>query len=546
MPSFAGPVAAAVVGIVVALGAHSLLVGGPAAANALQSLGLSPLVGPLHRMVPNLGSLILGCIVLILGSLQIVSHIFHPAVIAVFGGRPKVTLTADTAIAGFEAVRERLVRELVAGHFLAVQCTVYWKGVAVVDLCGASNDVEVLAPPEEDQDDAKTQEHQDDTIITDCYNPYAVQAVAGPSIVVSQLCVAIAAERGWLKYDDRMAKHLPVVAAGGDSVGGAGTETPPFWLAVAQAAAIPVETFTVSQLTSRRAPTEEDCTASTTLVWHRAISQLLQRVDPTHRNVAAIVAAELCPRLGIAKGGLRHARQAHNAGTPPPAQQQQQQQKDAPGPPAWWFPVAPAAPVPGYKYQLVLLLERLRNCGRESSSTIEAARELEAARAHARATNSAPAAATSPPARALTAAAGVVNGAGWLANARSLAKVAAMLSMRGECQPESGNQPTGAGLRILSAAVAGKVATAPGSRDDRIEGWESGSPLAGLYAEGGTDGFIGWDTSLQLGMAITLVGNHPLPSAASHPVRLLARSVLDAAQHMVDELHPLSPSDARS
>eukprot|EP01047_Picozoa_sp_COSAG01_P049527 COSAG01_NODE_4918_length_4619_cov_10.804204_5_plen_128_part_00 len=58
---------------------------------------------------------------------------------------------------GFESVRELMLRELVSGRFLAAQCTVYWRGVAVVDLCGAPNEVEVLSAPEEGEEDARTE-----------------------------------------------------------------------------------------------------------------------------------------------------------------------------------------------------------------------------------------------------------------------------------------------------------------------------------------------------------------------------------------------------
>ena len=58
---------------------------------------------------------------------------------------------------GFEPVRELMLRELVSGRFLAAQCTVYWRGVAVVDLCGAPNEVEVLSAPEEGEEGAQTE-----------------------------------------------------------------------------------------------------------------------------------------------------------------------------------------------------------------------------------------------------------------------------------------------------------------------------------------------------------------------------------------------------
>jgi hypothetical protein len=452
--------------------------------------------------------------------------------------------------------------------------------------------------------------------VTDCYNPFAVQVVAGPGVVISQVALAIAAERRWLRFSDEVAAHLPAPndGASASATGAEGSShaprteaacaaSPPCWETVARAAAIPAERLTVQQLAAwPSAALSTSSSSSPPLcrqpprainhthlamnvdnglgVWQRAVAQLLEAVDPAGREVAAIVAAELCAPLGIGRG-LRHVREARLAGAAaPPARPAEAihttgggagHRPPPPPPPqstgADWFPVAPAVHVPEYKLQLLLLLQRLRSGGRDSGgggAVAEAAGELAAARARRSAPPSPAAAAAaearreSPSRRASKAAAAAAAlEEGWLANSRSLGRVASMLSMlpsagpgpgpgQGQPQPADSSRRRRGSSSILSAAGAAQLAEVIGAPlaggDDAsgggggggssLEGWEGGSPLSGLCAEagGGADGFIGWHSALQLGVAVALVGNHPMPrTLASHPLRRLIRAVREAA-----------------
>jgi hypothetical protein len=115
----------AVGGVATALAAQHLLVGTDHMEVLIPALGVSLAPAHLLKFLPSPASLLLVAFVGIVGAYQIAAHVFHPAVAAVFGGRPKITLTADSVSPGFESVRETIVRDLVDGRLLAVQVWFY-------------------------------------------------------------------------------------------------------------------------------------------------------------------------------------------------------------------------------------------------------------------------------------------------------------------------------------------------------------------------------------------------------------------------------------
>ena len=149
---------------------------------------LSPATAWVEERAP---SLVLLLVLAIIGFYQITTHVFHPPIIAVFGGKPKVVLTQDHAAPGYEGVKKALVRNLVQGRLLAVQCVVFRRGERVVDLCGAPEPITVAPPPPppsspEDEDEGAWEP------APDAYHPHAVQPVRGPSGALVALAAAIA------------------------------------------------------------------------------------------------------------------------------------------------------------------------------------------------------------------------------------------------------------------------------------------------------------------------------------------------------------------
>jgi hypothetical protein len=96
----AAAAAVAGAGVMAAVAVQSLLFGGFTLAisglpDIMSSLLLEPFAAFVHRFVPNAGSCLVLLVVLVLGVFQIANHVFHPPISAVFGGRPKITVTAD-------------------------------------------------------------------------------------------------------------------------------------------------------------------------------------------------------------------------------------------------------------------------------------------------------------------------------------------------------------------------------------------------------------------------------------------------------------------
>ncbi len=167
---------------------------------------LSPATAWVEERAP---SLVLLLVLAIIGFYQITTHVFHPPIIAVFGGKPKVVLTQDHAAPGYEGVKKALVRNLVQGRLLAVQCVVFRRGERVVDLCGAPEPITVAPPPpptpsggdDEDEDEEGWEP------APDAYHPHAVQPVRGPSAALVALAAAIAV--GALRSPPTLPSPLP-------------------------------------------------------------------------------------------------------------------------------------------------------------------------------------------------------------------------------------------------------------------------------------------------------------------------------------------------
>ena len=137
-------------------------------------------------------SLVLLLVLAIIGFYQITTHVFHPPIIAVFGGKPKVVLTQDHAAPGYEGVKKALVRNLVQGRLLAVQCVVFRRGERVVDLCGAPEPITVAPPPPPPPSGGDDEDEGGWEPAPDAYHPHAVQPVRGPSAALVALAAAIA------------------------------------------------------------------------------------------------------------------------------------------------------------------------------------------------------------------------------------------------------------------------------------------------------------------------------------------------------------------
>jgi hypothetical protein len=141
----------------------------------------------------------------IIGAYQLVAHTYHPPNVAIFGGRPKVIMTANHLAPEFEELRKVFIGKVTSGQELAVQYVVYWQGKKVVDLCAAQQYVKSTS--EELDAEGGADEYD--------YNPHTAQLSWAAKEVFVSLAIAMAEDRGWLQYDDPVAKHWPEFGADG-------------------------------------------------------------------------------------------------------------------------------------------------------------------------------------------------------------------------------------------------------------------------------------------------------------------------------------------
>lgn len=468
------------------------------------------------------GTLVVVALVVLLGIHQVASHVFHPAPIAMFGGKPKVVLTQDHVLTEFTPVRDVFVRNLARGRSLAVQCVVLQRDQLMVDLCGALAPVTVKPPPlpsregadDGDSDQGTVQSQYEWATDPDAYHPHAVQPVWGSSCSLAALAIAIAVDRSWLDYDKRVKEYWPEFAS----------------------------PSTVSQLL------READTAETGPV---ALAVLLEKVDPHKRSLGAFIQEELGNKLQLG-GGLRHASpvQRSAAGGLPntegrtkdinssPTGGKSRKQKDAksaaPKSEAEWQAAAKAAArswyplvdsaltaVPTYKLDLCATAAAVWRWDTSLPSTPRPAR------------------------------------GGWLANGRSLALVASLLArggrskdgvlvIRKETLRRAGTMCTGsirAEPSTVSEARRQQIMGSLGTKT--VGGWVAAPIDTGVHgateqpedrllvgSAGFNGGFFAWSESLQLGVGVATAGEFPhcMADDPAHPLRLLANAILTAAE----------------
>ena len=521
-------VVVAVAGVTYAVAAHSVLA---------QQL----LLAARAWLEARAGSLLLVALVMLLGLYQVTVHVFHPLIIAMFGGKPKIVLTQDRVTPPFSAVREVFLRNVVKGRSLAVQCVVLQRGELAVDLCAAPEPITVSPPPPPSRegvggaqsDDEEEQAYSEWTTDPDAYHPHAVQPVWGASCALAALAAAIAVDRGWLDYDKPVGKYWP---------------------------AFPQAALTVAELLR-----EADLTEAGPL----ALAVLLEKVDPHKRTLAVFVQEELSNKLQLG-GGLRHASSVQPADSQPdtdplvPAQSAGRNKDDTasgssgkvkakakaakPTVPKsqveWqaaaeaaarsWFPVVDLTltEVPAYKLEVCAALAAVR--GWHTALPL-----------------------TPPPARG-----------GWLANGRSLALIASMLAHGGrstdgvlvirketlsraervltqrqrdtdtarptELHRENGSDQRQQLMGMPSTKTTGGwVTTAVGHEQSRAGLSPNGSDARLLVGSAGfTGGFFAWSAPLGLGVGVAAAGEFPhcMVDDPTHPMRWLANAILAAAE----------------
>eukprot|EP01051_Picozoa_sp_SAG22_P022014 SAG22_NODE_5102_length_1085_cov_2.295132_1_plen_279_part_01 len=183
-------------------------------------------VGALAAQLQHPGNLVMLVCIVVLGVFQLVAHTYHPAQVALFGGKPKVVMTADHLAPEFAELRQIFLKHLTSGQDLAAQYVVYWKGQKVVDICAGQKMLRSIgveepkgaaaaaaaeqegpdAPPPPPPPPADGEEH---------YGPNHVQLCWSAKEVLAPLAIALAEDRGWLKYDEPVASYWPEFGAAG-------------------------------------------------------------------------------------------------------------------------------------------------------------------------------------------------------------------------------------------------------------------------------------------------------------------------------------------
>ena len=530
-----------------------------AAAATHSELALALLAAARAWVEARAGSLLLTSLVCLIAIYQVTTHVFHPAIIAVFGGKPKVVLTQDHVAEAFSPVREVFLRNMVQGRSLAVQCVVFQAGERVVDLCGAPEPITVKPPPPpprgEDGDEADEEDEEEQAMFEwatdpDAYHPHAVQPVWGASCALAALAAAVAVDRGWIAYDKRVKEFWPEFK--GES--------------------------TVSELLREADRTEAGPVA---------LAVLLEKVDPLKRSLGVFVQEEISDKLQLG-GGLRHASSVAQATATAAAgaagaaaadgkgEGKATKQKQAAKPAAaaaaaatpkteeeWqaameaaaraWYPLVDSelSEVPSYKLELCAAVAAIRGW----STAAEA-----------------PTTTTPTPTRTPRPARG-----GWLANGRSLGVLASVLAQEGRTadgllliRKETLRQATS--LMTTTTSTAAKrddadtaAADGDGDGDGASEqqppqqlmgracekttgGWAAAAHLGGGTSGGGeqqqgksiglvgsagcSGGWLAWSPSLQLGVGVAASGEFPesMGGDPAHPMRLLAQAVLESAE----------------
>lgn len=246
----------------------------------------------------------LGCTIA-LGVFQLVQHTFHPPQVAIFGGKPRVVMTSDHVAPEFAELRGIFLKQLTSGQDLAAQYVVYWRGKKVVDLCAGQQYVKSIAVESTDPDDSSTA----------TYGPNTLQLCWSAKEVLAPLAVALAQDRGWLQYDEAVAKYWPEFGANGKADitvaqlmrhdGGLWALEPPL---CAVDFADPV--LLAQKLAAARPASARDSGGASTRCHHTytrdcICAELIRRVDPAGRALDQLLRAEIFQHLRLElEGGL--------------------------------------------------------------------------------------------------------------------------------------------------------------------------------------------------------------------------------------------------
>ena len=196
---------------------------------------------------------------------------------------PRKLLIEGTVSKGFEAVREAFIENFARRGELGGACCVYQRGQKVVDLWGGV------------RDRASSEPWRDDTMVV------VHSATKGMAAMV----MALAHSRGWLDYDERVAKYWPEFAQNGK-------ERITVRQLLAHQAGLyafdePVDRDVIADL-DRLAeimarqrpfwePGERQAYHAITLGFYEG--ELIRRVDPSHRTLGRVFADEIAGPLQL-------------------------------------------------------------------------------------------------------------------------------------------------------------------------------------------------------------------------------------------------------
>ena len=184
---------------------------------------------------------------------------------------------------GFQAVREAFAQNFLQRRELGAACCVYYHGEKVVDLWGGTRDVSSGAPWEED----------------------TMVLVHSTTKGLAAMTLALAHSRGWLDYDERVARYWPEFAEHGKET-----------LTVRQLLAHQAGLFALdappdrallrdpSRLAAVLARQKPAWTPGTRQAYHAITlgyyeSELLRRVDPQRRTLGRFFAEEIAAPLRL-------------------------------------------------------------------------------------------------------------------------------------------------------------------------------------------------------------------------------------------------------
>jgi CubicO group peptidase (beta-lactamase class C family) len=184
---------------------------------------------------------------------------------------------------GWESVREVFAENLASGEDIGAAVSVYHRGNKMVDLFGGSFDAERTQP----------------------YDENALQLVFSTTKGITAIAVGICVQRGWLRYDDRVAAHWPEFAAHGkDRATVAQLLSHQVGLIAPDGPISLAEALDWDTIVSRLAATTPDWEIGSGHGYHALTygwlaGELIRRVDPGHRSVKQFVADEIATPLGL-------------------------------------------------------------------------------------------------------------------------------------------------------------------------------------------------------------------------------------------------------